>query len=82
MVRAISILGIKNPMYKIKKKFKFTKRGTEIYDPEWKMTFESEKERKEFLASILEAEEDVRYRRLLTSEEMWNYFREEVGCDI
>lgn len=82
MVQTINILGVKKTMSGIKNRYKISKKNKEIYDPEWKMTFSSEKERKEFLDAIAEAEEDVRCGRMLTSEEMWEYFRKEVGCDI
>lgn len=77
MQKTITLLGIKK-LFTNKPK-KVLKRKKRIYDEQWKMYFDSEEERKEFLNKIAEAEEDIRCGRIYDSKEVFNELREEFG---
>ena len=77
MQNTITLSGIKNLFINSPKKV--LKRRKRIYDEEWKMYFDSEEERKEFLKKIAEAEEDIQCGRVYDSKEVFNEIREEFG---
>lgn len=52
------------------------------YIKEWQLYFDTKVEMEECLNSIAEAEEDIRCGRVAPVEEMWEYFRNELGADI
>ena len=80
MQNTITLSGIKNLFINSPKKV--LKRRKRIYDEEWKMYFDSEIERKKFLSEITQAEEDIRYGRVCTMEEMKEEFRKEFGIEL
>ena len=80
MQTTITLSGIKKLLSnKPKKVLKRTKR---IYDEQWKMYFDSESERRNFLSEIEQAEEDIKCGRVCTMEEMKEEFRKEFGIEL
>ena len=78
MQKTITLLGMKNIF--TNKPRKVLKRRKKVYDEQWKMYFDSELERKEFLSEIAKAEEDIRCGRVYDSKEVFNELRQEFGC--
>jgi len=55
------------------------KKQNRVYDKEWKMYFESEEERQEFIERISRAEKNIDEGRYHTQEQVDEYFLKKYG---
>lgn len=68
---------------KIGNEFKvFKKIKSRYYVKEWQMYFDTKEEMDEFSAIMAQAEDDIKYGRVTTMEEMVSYFRQELRWNI
>ncbi len=79
MAKTITLLGMKNLFLNPNRKIRLFEKKKRIYDEQWKMYFDSELDRQEFLTKIAEAEEDIRCGRVYESKEVFNELHESFG---
>ncbi len=82
MAKTITLLGMKNLFLNPNRKIRLFEKKKRIYDEQWKMYFDSELDRQEFLTKIAEAEEDIRCGRVCTMEDVKKEFRKEFGIEL
>ena len=59
-----------------------SRRNDKVYDNEWKLFFDNEEKRKEFISKIKQEDEEIKNGNVITQQEMEKYIEREYGIHL